>query len=377
RQVVGNSIIEINNGLCTIFIWSNALQKNTNYEVYFCFKNQSPAICITSFLFDGAAKSEIRHKFDITEFDGAAVGFDAVVIFDVDNNKIKLTGYRKKYFYIPGPFNVINKKSYYKAEPSEGIGFKVSPAIKKPAGINEAPEEVLNKTIIAPDGKPGEENNVAERELGYIGGEPIEAPGPIKWAYESADATKNEGSIIEAASLQEEKLSVAVKGPQLEAVPFGPGPISKTPNTFSKYIAEYAEQLKGIDKKTFKEFKSDKSILFEKLNLMTINNTQMNPFERQNRNVYWVRVNIRDIEYLFFMKDTERKKVINDQFRKFRHLILGHVKDYSGENYYFGVPFIYNKSQRGYFLKLGFCQFKCCDFARPSEGGYGYWLIKL
>ncbi len=174
-------------------------------------------------------------------------------------------------------------------------------------------------------------------------------------------------------NLETENHESPIKAKEIRQAPEIPAEIE---NPKEKILAQM-EDIQNNNKKAPSRYKSEKSILFEKLKLIMTNNIQMCPFEHQNRNVYWVRLNTREIDSMFFMKNFERKKIIYEQFKEYRHLILGHVKDYSGENFYFGIPFVYNRELREKFLNLGFCQFKCCDFVRPANGEYGYWLMKI
>jgi hypothetical protein len=105
-------------------------------------------------------------------------------------------------------------------------------------------------------------------------------------------------------------------------------------------------------------------------------NAQMSPFEKQTKDVKWVRISMREpialpIDYL---------KVFNNPFiissyEKYNHFIIGRVPEGDTTIYMLGVPAIYNTQNMKTAKSLGFTQFKCVDNVVPADGEYGYCLL--
>lgn len=142
------------------------------------------------------------------------------------------------------------------------------------------------------------------------------------------------------------------------------------------------EELAAINNKyedgesvTIKEHqtKNDLDLIFEEYATMT-------PFQRQNREVHWIRISPKELCLLPFDFYTYQcNPLILSAYRKYQHLILGRTggKLEKGREYILGVPEQYHTDYRLTALKMGFGQFKCCEDARPREGDYGYWLMRI
>jgi hypothetical protein len=105
-------------------------------------------------------------------------------------------------------------------------------------------------------------------------------------------------------------------------------------------------------------------------------NAEMAPFEKQSKDVKWVRVSIREpvalpIDYHRIFKDP----FIISSYEKYNHFILGHVQDPEVRMYILGVPCIYSQQNLKTAKSLGFTQFKCVDNVLPANGEYGYCLL--
>lgn len=119
--------------------------------------------------------------------------------------------------------------------------------------------------------------------------------------------------------------------------------------------------------------KNDLDLIFEEYATMT-------PFQRQNREVHWIRISPKELCLLPFDFYTYQcNPLILSAYRKYQHLILGRTggKLEEGREYILGVPEQYHTDYRLTALKMGFGQFKCCEDAKPREGDYGYWLMRI
>lgn len=107
-------------------------------------------------------------------------------------------------------------------------------------------------------------------------------------------------------------------------------------------------------------------------------NPPMIPFQKQNRNVKWVRINLEEINYLpvDYFSYVSNPFILN-AYKKYNHLVLGYVNDKLGENYYLGIPEMYEETFQKTANNYGFMQFKCCDDTKVKDGEYGYWLSKI
>ncbi len=109
------------------------------------------------------------------------------------------------------------------------------------------------------------------------------------------------------------------------------------------------------------------------------NGTQLRPFAKQNKNVYWIRLRFRELALL----NIELWKYIKSPFvlscaKKNHHLLLGRHVDANGKELFFlGVPDCYSSAHKPVANSLGFTQFKCCDNVPITEGEYGYWLMQV
>ncbi|MCL2420247.1 MAG: hypothetical protein FWD03_00145 [Defluviitaleaceae bacterium] len=102
--------------------------------------------------------------------------------------------------------------------------------------------------------------------------------------------------------------------------------------------------------------------------------TKMQPFQKQNRDVEWVRIS--PDEELSLPEDV--RSLLNDPFVKnafsqYSHLLLGKTTDDGNLRYYIGVPALYNPEDKA----IGFKQFKGSKDADPVDGDYGYWLVHI
>jgi len=105
-------------------------------------------------------------------------------------------------------------------------------------------------------------------------------------------------------------------------------------------------------------------------------NAQLRPFVRQNKEIRWVRISLRE----FAMLPLDYWRYMNNPFiilcsERYGHIILGNERQQA--QLYIGIPAVYENHFEPRAQKLGFIQFKCCDDKEPAEGDYGYWILKL
>jgi hypothetical protein len=107
------------------------------------------------------------------------------------------------------------------------------------------------------------------------------------------------------------------------------------------------------------------------------NNVKMQPFKKQNKDVSWVRISLDELIHLpVDIWEFINSPFIVSAYKKYKHLILGEVKD-SPKEYYLGVPEQYLDEDKTVAIELGFFQFKCCDDSKEKVGMHGYWLKKF
>ena len=100
--------------------------------------------------------------------------------------------------------------------------------------------------------------------------------------------------------------------------------------------------------------------------------TAMFPFQKQSREVKWVRISLEEeLSMPDYASDLLKKPFTIEAYEKYNHLLLGKTCDDGPLRYYIGVPALYDAADK----LIGFRQFKCSADAEPSVGDYGYWLI--
>ena len=110
----------------------------------------------------------------------------------------------------------------------------------------------------------------------------------------------------------------------------------------------------------------------EEVNAILKSHTQMQPFQKQNRSVHWVRISLdEDLTLPNYICDLLTEPFVEKSYKKYSHLILGKATDDGPKRYYIGVPALYDPKNK----IVGFRQFKCSEDKEPNPGDYGYWLI--
>ncbi|QUI21015.1 hypothetical protein HZI73_01310 [Vallitalea pronyensis] len=107
---------------------------------------------------------------------------------------------------------------------------------------------------------------------------------------------------------------------------------------------------------------------------------KMNPFEKEDSNKEWVRIEPADI--IYFPMDTwmlTNNTFLLNGYKRYKHLILGRDKETydSQPRFYLGVPGIYHPKDRVAAYFYGFKEFICCADTKTKAGEYGYWIVEI
>ncbi len=142
--------------------------------------------------------------------------------------------------------------------------------------------------------------------------------------------------------------------------------IHKTLRKESKQVLESLDEIKKqMDKREIEEIIDD---IFK-------TNQKMSPFENDDPNFEWIKIEITDLVFL----PIESWMYINNAFlmtnyRKYKHLLLGRKK--GEKSIKIGVPDVYYFKGSIVANLCGFYEFTSCKNALPKAGEYGYWLVK-
>lgn len=166
--------------------------------------------------------------------------------------------------------------------------------------------------------------------------------------------------------------------------------VAKSKSDSQNLIVESVEKFKDIAEKINKELEQLKNYRFmseeeiEKLEpknknnfcleYIFENNIPMSPFEKQTKEIKWVRLAIQEMICLpidFWLYANH--PFIYSAYCKNKHMILGR----NSEEYILGLPDKYQPEYKGLMSKLGFIQFKCCKDKKPMREDYGYWLMPI
>ena len=157
---------------------------------------------------------------------------------------------------------------------------------------------------------------------------------------------------------------------------------------FKKIIQEYDAIMKSLQNSDFedrlrgrtREKPSAKEVNSEKIELQGVayvfaNYAELFPFERQEKEIRWVRITLKDLLLL----DIDSCSYMNHPFvtasyRRYKHLLLGKYKDNEKKKYILGMPDFYSVEYKEIANELGFERFQYCDSAEFDARDYGYWL---
>ncbi len=161
------------------------------------------------------------------------------------------------------------------------------------------------------------------------------------------------------------------------------------PNIITKKLDNNIDSFKAIAEKISKELEELNNYKFiseeelanlkpknPSLDFIFKNNIQMNPFEKQNKQIKWVRISLKELINLpidFWLYANH--PFILSAYYKNKHLILGNNN--KNDEYILGLPDKYQPEYKNVLRKLGFVQFKCCKDKKPMKNDYGYWLAPI
>jgi len=110
----------------------------------------------------------------------------------------------------------------------------------------------------------------------------------------------------------------------------------------------------------------------EEVESMIKTHTHMQPFEKQSRDVEWMRISLNeDLSLPDYICELLNEPFVKSAFNQYNHLILGKAVDEGAKRYYIGIPALYDSKDK----IVGFRQFKSSEDKEPQAGDYGYWLV--
>lgn len=158
-------------------------------------------------------------------------------------------------------------------------------------------------------------------------------------------------------------------------------------DNFKSIVKKFKEEMEELKFYTFmteeknnKDLNNDKSEekKMNDIDYMFENNLLMTPFDKQNKDIKWIKINIKELAV--FKNDLWR--YINNPFfacacKKYKHLILGRQSAENGYTYILGVPGIYSADYKLEAGLQGLKIFKCCEDKIPENNDYGYWIMYI
>ena len=125
------------------------------------------------------------------------------------------------------------------------------------------------------------------------------------------------------------------------------------------------EQEKADETELTEKFKEEVEQLLK-------SHTPIHPFQKQSREVDWVRISLNEnLTLPDHICSLLTEAFIERAYRQYNHLILGKSSGEGPKRYYIGVPALYDPADK----IAGFRQFKCSEGKKPNPGDFGYWLI--
>ncbi len=160
-------------------------------------------------------------------------------------------------------------------------------------------------------------------------------------------------------------------------------------NIFSNMLTRFKEEIeeiKYISEVSNNEFaKVNNNILQEDLtkkdgdiNYIFKHNNEIKPFSKQNKNVTWVVIDLKELTVISNKCwELRRNTLILQGYSDYGHLILGRYEDEknNNRNYLIGIPANYDENNILTAKKIGVVQYKPCDNPQLMESVPGYWII--
>ena len=314
KAPAGRCLLESRSGVGKMVLWAQDLRPEALYKLHLIFKqgNRYSGLPLCSISPNASGKVEQRYSFDALDIEGFGLSLDQCLAVAVIASG--------------GSGTAAPLCAYKDTEISWRNGFTVAEAVKLPTveAAKESPKKVTMVDAIA------DSNSEKIKEIG----EAEEAEGAGAEGQEGSDEVEELVEVEESVEAVEEEA----------------------------HSLEVAVDPESILSDTFKE----------EVELMLKSHTHMQPFEKQNRDVQWVRISLNeDLTLPNNICDLLNEAFVEAAYRQYNHLILGKALDEGLKRYYIGIPALYDPKDK----IIGFRQFKCSENAEPKSGDYGYWLI--
>jgi len=425
KEAMGRCVIEVKFGKGRFFAYIQGLKKG-DYSIFFisCKGGRNMGVDMGKISADSGGKGELKTEFDPENIFGTNLkveDFHVVAVMPFKSNSVKalLTG------YIGGAVQWKEGFSFF--ETDTGDSREISESEENKDASDSVEETVIEseenkdtsdsekETVIEFDenaedmGKPedfqeedntytenSEENNepcaeemtsreeetVKENGKKIIKEDNNEEAGTEAEEYDNVLNVENCACACEEA----EKTEGDNKNTNFNE-------LKQVGDNFNDIIKRFKKGIKEIERqkqeKGDKESKKSKIINMDDLkeknskrnyaiDYVFENNAKMNPFQKQKKDITWVRIDLSELVIL----PGKVWLYLNNPFvsfseKKYKHLILGRFYDCGKEKYILGVPGKYFSDYRLEASIQGFKQFKCCENKLPSEGDYGYWILNI
>ena len=346
---VGRCLLESRGGEGKLMVWVQNLKPEALYRVNLIFKegNVYAGLPLCSLSVRSEGKAELRHNFNAADIEGFGRSLDqclgvAIIVVGDSNTAAPLCGYRS---------GILPWRSGFK---------KVEPPVQKEREEKakiEIAEEVLEEVSEEEDKDTAGEKiiNDEEKEVAYA-----------EIADKGIADEEDEGAVEDEIKGDKEEFQEAAEESQEAAEE------SQETVESQEVVEEQAEEQK-IDTPMVSAPENVLSDVFkEEVEAVFKTHTHMNPFEKQNRQVKWVRISLS--ENLSLPSDIcglLSGPFVEDAYKKYSHIILGKADDDGPMRYYIGIPSLYDPKDK----IEGFKQFKCSEDKKPQPSDYGYWLI--
>ncbi|MCL2398733.1 MAG: hypothetical protein FWC91_03180 [Defluviitaleaceae bacterium] len=323
----GRCLLESRSGTGKLILWVQDLKPEALYRVHLLFKDGGGyvGLPLCPLTVKASGKGEARYTFDAANIEGFGMALDecqALIIIAGSDTAAPLCGYRNEILPWRRSFKKLDK----------------TPKIPKISTTAPGIKEMAKKPTEA-------ENIVVEKPVEEVKAEHIKEQDVIE---EIEKEETIEEIIIEEEELKEEFINESAIREDL-----------------SGEESMYDIPILDSENALTDDFKEEVAMRLE-------GNTHIQPFQKQSRNVQWVRISIdENLTLPNHICDLLTKSFVENAFRQYSHLILGTTTDDGPKRYYIGVPALYNPKDK----IVGFRQFKCSEDKYPKLGDFGYWLI--
>ncbi|MDR3240510.1 MAG: hypothetical protein LBT44_10585 [Clostridiales bacterium] len=416
REPAGRCVLESRGNKGKISLWVQDLKPEVLYKIALVFmeKEKSVGVPMGTLHVDERGKGEFKGEFRtvlMTNEQGLET-FTAVALLAPRNQELicPIVGYKeapvlwKSHFSLletspsleaAQPHTASEQAPPEQAPPEQAPTEQAPPAPESPpeqtppvpesppapesppeqALPSESKPETLERTLDAePEPEAGTQKEIENENEITTAPEP--APAPLEPFHEFANERDFFDGLAEATAPEPvEPTILHYKMYPQEPEPPEPEPQEPEPQEPEPQEPEPQEpEPQQRIAKPFASFAPNTLSPHEELELIFKIYIHMTPFEKQVKEIEWIRIS--DREPIFLPIDYQN--LMNHPFlvaayKKYKHLILGRFMGVQ-DVYVLGLPGVYESRYRPVALQLGFGQFKCCDEVKPVEGQYGYWL---